>query len=271
VGCPAFGLASVLVRPMEYDQSEEASVRPGLIQPEAGSHEVVWWDPSKLKLGEESSQTVSQDQMLARTLKEDGGASLATYRAWQQDREALLERGSRPEVEVFVASQAAEAPPGTAIGVEYFSAVAAPRAAGGKRFGTLVHAVLRDAALDAKTGAIRKLAEMNARVLGAPKDEAKAAHTAVVAALAHPVLESARRAARCHREYPLTLAMANRRVLEGVIDLAFVEDGGWVVVDFKTDADSAERRAQYERQLQWYAFALAELTGVRARGILLGV
>ena len=50
-GCPEFGASSVLSRPMDYDAEEEFSVRPGLIQPEAGSHEVVWWDPSKLKLG----------------------------------------------------------------------------------------------------------------------------------------------------------------------------------------------------------------------------
>jgi len=268
-GCPKFGEASVLERPSDYDQQEEFSVRPGLIEPETGSHEVVWWDPSKLNLSGDAAQT--PDQILKTRLRDDGGASLAAYRTWQQDREALLERGSRPEVEVFVASQAVEAPRGAAVAVEYLSAVAAPRAAGGKRFGTLVHAVLRDAALDADAVGIRKLAEMTARVLGASAEEARAAQAAVVAALAHPVLERARRAARCHREYPLTLAMADRRVLEGVIDLAFVEDGGWVVVDFKTDADSEERRAQYERQLQWYAFALAELTGLPARGILLGV
>ena len=55
------------------------------------------------------------------------------------------------------------------------------------------------------------------------------------------------------------------------MDLAFVERGGWIVVDFKTDADLGERRAQYERQLRWYAYALARLTGMEARGVLLGV
>jgi ATP-dependent exoDNAse (exonuclease V) beta subunit len=42
-------------------------------------------------------------------------------------------------------------------------------------------------------------------------------------------------------------------------------------VDFKTDAHSPDRRAQYERQLQWYTYALAELTGIPARAILLDV
>ena len=84
-GCPeGFGEASVLARPMDYDGQDLFSVRPGLVQPEAGEHEVVWWDPFKLKLGEEQSQTVWQDEVLKATLEPDGGASLAEYRAWRQ-------------------------------------------------------------------------------------------------------------------------------------------------------------------------------------------
>ena len=85
-------------------------MRPGLIQPEAGQHEVVWWDPSKLKLGEELNQTLWQNEVLARLLKDDGGVSLRGYRAWRSEREQVLREGARPEVEVFLASQAAEAP-----------------------------------------------------------------------------------------------------------------------------------------------------------------
>ena len=92
-GCPEFGVSSVLSRPLEYDRQEEFSVRPGLIQPEAGAHEVVWWDPSKLKLGEEQNQTLWQNRVLKQTLEEDGGASLAAYRAWRENRERVLLRG----------------------------------------------------------------------------------------------------------------------------------------------------------------------------------
>lgn len=45
----------------------------------------------------------------------------------------------------------------------------------------------------------------------------------------------------------------------------------WVVVDFKTDADLTDRRRQYERQLQWCAYALKEVTGWGARAVLMGV
>ena len=59
--------------------------------------------------------------------------------------------------------------------------------------------------------------------------------------------------------------------MEGVIDLAFVEDSTWVIVDFKTDVDISSHGGQYQRQLQWYASALSRLTGLPARAYLLGV
>jgi ATP-dependent exoDNAse (exonuclease V) beta subunit len=141
----------------------------------------------------------------------------------------------------------------------------------GKRFGTLVHAVLRDVPLDAGPGTTRQWAQLNARIVGATSEETEAACARVEAALQHPLLERARAAKRKHREYPVMLRADGGRLMEGVIDLAFVEDDGWVIVDFKTDADISGQRAQYQRQLQWYASALSRLTGLPARAYLLGV
>lgn len=270
-GCPeGFGEASVVARPMDYDGQEEFSVRPGLVQPEVGEHEVVWWDTHKLKLGEEQNQTIWQDEVLKETLQPDGGASLAEYRAWQAEREGLLQEGARPEVAVFLASMAEEGPPAT-VPVEYASAAPEGRRALGKRFGVLVHAALRDVALDASALAVRRIVEMNARVLGATAEETRAAVESVEGALRHPVFGQARAAERCYREYPVTLKLDDGRMLEGVVDLAFASAGTWTIVDFKTDAETAGRREQYGRQLQWYAYALEKLTGMEARGVLLGV
>lgn len=276
-GCPeGFGEASVVARPIEYEgrmgSDDEFSVRPGLVQPEAGEHEVVWWDPFQLKLGEEQNQTVWQDIVLKETLQPDAGASLAEYRTWQTQRAELLREAARPEVAVFLASMAEEGPP-VAVEVEHLSAAPAGRRALGKRFGVLVHAAMRDVAFDAPAGteAARRIVELNARVLGAPEEEVRAAEEAVTGALRHPVFSQARQAERCYREYPVTLRLDDGRMLEGVVDLAFVSNGEWTVVDFKTDADVSGRREQYERQLQWYAYALAKLTGMKARGVLLAV
>jgi ATP-dependent helicase/nuclease subunit A len=265
-GCPEFGVSSVVERPLEYDHQPEFSVRPGLVTPRHGTHEVVWWDPSSLKLGEEGHFGLQQE----RILKDDGGASSAAYRAWCEQRAAAIESGSQPEFDVFLASQAAEPPPGDARPVEFIAA--APRAAAsGRRFGVLVHGILRDVGLDAAADEIRRWAELHARLTGAPAGEIEAACEAVANALAAPLLARARKSQRCHREYPLRLKLEPNRLLEGVIDLAFVENNSWVIVDFKTDADVSQNRPQYERQLQWYAFALEQITRMRARAYLLAV
>jgi ATP-dependent exoDNAse (exonuclease V) beta subunit len=263
-GCPSFGAASVIERPLEYDRTPEGSVRPGLVKPQAGDHQVVWWDPFQLRLGQQAGYGLQQQNLL----KDDGGVSLAAYQHWRGKREAAVQAASTARYEVFLASQASDAPP-DAVAVEF---VEAHKAGGrGRRFGALVHATLRDVALDADASAVRRAAEMNARVFDAPAEEVEAACASVQAALAHPLLARARAAKRCHREYPVTLAPDGRRLMEGLIDLAFLEGDSWIVVDFKTDADLAGRRDQYERQLQWYAHALAELTKQPARAVLLSL
>jgi ATP-dependent helicase/nuclease subunit A len=54
-------------------------------------------------------------------------------------------------------------------------------------------------------------------------------------------------------------------VLEGVIDLVFLEPDGWVVADYKTDVGTdpefAVREAAYRRQVELYADAWSRLTG----------
>jgi ATP-dependent exoDNAse (exonuclease V) beta subunit len=125
--------------------------------------------------------------------------------------------------------------------------------------------------LDADLPAIRKWTEMNARIIGAPAEEIESATERVQAALRHPLLDRARAAKRKHREYPVMLRADGNRLMEGIIDLAFVEEDAWVVVDFKTDADVSAKRDLYQRQLQWYASALSRLTGLPARAYLLAV
>jgi ATP-dependent exoDNAse (exonuclease V) beta subunit len=264
-GCPKFGDRSVVERPLEYDREEEFSVRPGLVHPERGEHTVVWWDPSVLQLGVRG-EFGTRHEMLT---KDEGG--LENYRSWQQARTAVLTEASRPEREVFLASQS-EAEPDEKITVEFASTnMTHAGRPSGRRFGTLVHAVMSSIVLNADAAAIERSVSLEARILGATENESSAANQAVAAALAHPLLTRARAAERCHREYPVVLPRAAGKLLEGIVDLAFVENDGWIVVDFKTDADLSARRAPYERQLRWYAFALAKLSGIPARASLLAI
>ena len=138
-------------------------------------------------------------------------------------------------------------------------------------FGTLVHAILRDVPVKASLEEIRALAAVHARITSADAAETTAAAACASAVLKHKVWRAASSAAAMHREMPVTMHLAGGRVLEGVLDLAYKDTGGWVVVDYKTDADLEVNRDVYVRQLRWYLHTLAMATGEPVRGILLQV
>jgi ATP-dependent helicase/nuclease subunit A len=110
---------------------------------------------------------------------------------------------------------------------------------------------------------------MHGKLLDASVVEIEAVVDTVAATLQHPLMRRAASAERCHRELPLLLPLGDGRTLEGIVDLAFLENGEWTVVDFKTDANLSASKAQYERQVQWYVHALSKLTGLPANGVIL--
>ena len=59
--------------------------------------------------------------------------------------------------------------------------------------------------------------------------------------------------------------------MQGSVDCCFLEDGGWILLDYKTDrADDLEAiRRHYEKQLRVYALALERITGLPVRQRLL--
>ncbi|MBQ7137973.1 MAG: helicase-exonuclease AddAB subunit AddA [Clostridia bacterium] len=73
------------------------------------------------------------------------------------------------------------------------------------------------------------------------------------------------RSPRVQREWAFNLVMDERgTILQGVIDCAFLEDGAWVLVDYKTDriVDEDAFIHRYREQIEWYARALETITGL---------
>jgi ATP-dependent exoDNAse (exonuclease V) beta subunit len=173
-------------------------------------------------------------------------------------RERSLSLGQTQTCEVVTPTEISE-PPSPQITVEHESIARAGRGPGGARFGTLVHRALRDSIGNAETR--EQLIQAYGRILGATDEEMEVAEDIVTRALAHPLLKRARSSPRCHSELPITLRLDGSRILEGFCDLLFLEGAMWHVIDFKTDEDSTRRSAQYERQIQWYAHAVSQLTG----------
>jgi len=60
-------------------------------------------------------------------------------------------------------------------------------------------------------------------------------------------------------------------MVEGVVDLAFKNDGAWTVIDYKTDFEMKGRMEEYINQVRLYGLAISKATGDKARGILLRI
>ena len=83
-----------------------------------------------------------------------------------------------------------------------------------------------------------------------------------------PLLSRARAAQECFAELPFSLHYQTPShtdtVLNGVIDLAFLENGAWVIVGLKddvlSDGQAEPRAARYRSELSVYALALEQLS-----------
>jgi len=268
-GCPNFGDASVVDRP--FFAHDEPSVQPGLHSPQLGNHQVVWWDPRTLTLAPPANLGLRQEEILKGDPNDEDSPSLTAYREWKEQRDKTIASGGEKQFDIFTATEAPDSPAATPVQFETVQKFSSRSM--GPRFGTLVHTILRDVALDGEH--VDELARVHGRVFGATDQEIEDATGAVAAALQHPLLERARKSKLCRRELPILLRLDGNRILEGVIDLAFEENGTWHVVDFKTDAEIGVElgttRKRYENQLRWYSLALARLNNAPVNAYLLSV
>jgi len=267
-GCPAFGSDSVLTRSAQTQATPEDAVAPGLHRSQSGSP-VVWWDPKTLRLRAPPLGGVRQQKLLAESARSAEG--IAQYAQWLERRRATLEVGSRPSVVAHTMTELSKQPfaaPATAV-VEStgVSREGRPR---GKRFGTLVHAVLAHAPFDADRQALTALSSSLSRLIGALEAETACAVDAAAAALSHPRLRAAALSADARREVVVAERRSDGSIAEGVIDLAYRTESEWVVVDFKTD-EVVPTNGVYAEQLRLYVEALQRATGEPARGVLLQV
>jgi len=289
LGCPAFrSKDSVMNRP-DGDPARPHTVAPGAYQfrqsPTANrqpltSYSVVWWDPHILHLNAVSTLGLRRDDLIVK----DGDMfaveeRMAEYERWRQDRSTTIETAQMPSVRVQTATAWAAAVAELGIDeeiaaggsieiVELAGAAGRPR---GPRFGTLVHAVLATVALDATTEDVVATAETQGRILLSTTEEIRAAAAIGSAVLAHDLMGRARRAGVLSRETPVTWVQKDGTMIEGVLDLAFEENGVTTVVDFKTDHELAAGESRYRAQVQQYVGAVERATGRRARGILFKV
>ena len=147
----------------------------------------------------------------------------------------------------------------------------------GTEWGTAVHRVLELAMRSPGAG----LEEFAAAALDEARIDRR--HSDLLVRTARSVIESelwsrARSAKRCLSEVPFELVMEDapgadpgtRTLVRGALDLAFEEDGGWVIVDYKTDlppagGDFEALATKYAAQLDIYRRAFEECSGEEVR------
>ncbi|MEM9384132.1 MAG: UvrD-helicase domain-containing protein [Pseudomonadota bacterium] len=270
-GCPPFASDTVLERPPNA-RTQVAAVIPGQHRTADGEAEVVWWDPGLLALEPPREVGLRQQRILE---VDEGGraeASQTHHRQWQEERQAVLVRGSEASCRVRTATALAadrergQVDPEPAVEVSAVEPID-PARPSGRRFGTLVHAVLASAALGADEPALGTVANVQGRLLGASAEEVSAAIVTCAGALNHPLVQEAAGAqarGTCYREWPVSAKATpdGPTIVEGVIDLVFRDaEGDWCVVDFKTDREVSELAERYAIQLQAYGKALAQSLG----------
>ena len=121
---------------------------------------------------------------------------------------------------------------------------------------------------------IDEIATLHGRILGATDEEVTSAAAAARAVMRHPVFKRARAAftrGECLREVLVTLRDDDDTLVEGVVDLAFMEDDHWTVVDFKTDQELDVALDVYRRQVALYAEMVGAATGQPVSPLLMRV
>ncbi len=68
------------------------------------------------------------------------------------------------------------------------------------------------------------------------------------------------------REWPFTMQIRedSPTMVQGIVDAAFLEDGQWVLIDYKTDRDTRQEIfvPRHEKQMNWYCTAVERLTSI---------
>ena len=287
-GCPAFkSKDSVLMRP-NGDPAGASTVCPGLHVFDTNSvptpptipsppYSIVWWDPRNLELKAEPPLGIRRSELIVKDVApRTVEAGLADYTTWRTRTDAAVADGGRPSIAAQTVTQWAKV--GAVEGsmklpnVKIVEVPRDPDRPSGLRFGALVHAVLGTVPLDGDVDVIRRVAELQARTLGATDEEVESAVQVVHTVMKMPILERAREAAkahRCRRETPIAWRYGDT-LIEGVIDLAFEEGTRWTLVDFKTD-EEFRSAAPYQRQLGLYALAVEEACSTSVEAFLVKI
>ncbi|HEX4915714.1 MAG TPA: 3'-5' exonuclease, partial [Vicinamibacterales bacterium] len=185
-------------------QPDESTVRPGaytLVEPlSAAEYTVVWWDPLLLDAPPKNTRGLRREDLISLDANPaDVARDRARYDGWRDQRERAQLAGAIPSATAKTATEIvkqANQTPGAIpdVAVEDAGGYIEARPSG-KRFGTLVHAVLATLPLDVSPSEIADLAALHAKLFAASDAERDAAAAMAVTVIKHARWQAARAAA----------------------------------------------------------------------------
>jgi ATP-dependent helicase/nuclease subunit A len=138
-----------------------------------------------------------------------------------------------------------------------------------KAFGVLTHKLL-EKGWNWNKALLEKAALAWALDLNLSEDKAKEAAQMAAHALGQELLQRARKSSHVFRELPLAGKTSSGDFLNAIVDLAFMERGEWVMVDYKTDGDNWKNSLEkYREQLRYYTRLLKSATGKPVKEVYL--
>jgi ATP-dependent helicase/nuclease subunit A len=141
----------------------------------------------------------------------------------------------------------------------------------GAIFGKLVHRLFEKLDWN-QPGLLEKMADIEGKDLGATGPMIKRAGEMVREAINSPILQRVIKSGNYQKEVPFTYKN-NGTIFEGVMDVVFREEGGLVVLDFKTDLvkqdDLNSRFEHYKPQAQVYSDAIKTIFGKPPKEVIL--
>ncbi len=252
------GRATVLDFPQ--GQEDALSIRPGMYDL-GGGNRVFWFDPRLLSPEPDGASGLHRGELLDGT-EAQRAAGMARWNSWRDTRAALIQTGQQPTITKVLASEARIIPEVAKIPFEIVTVEWQGQRPATRTFGRLVHILLESW----NRSATEWLAELHGRRIGATEREITTAVALAYATMQHPLINPVQ-PVEIHREYPICVALANGEIIEGVIDVAWSDGSAWTVVDYKTGR--AEKR--HQAQVQLYALALQQATGLPARAFVLDI
>ena len=128
--------------------------------------------------------------------------------------------------------------------------------------------VFRDAGAEGLADALAKeLARLRADGILTGEELGAVNANLLLGYLRSPLGQRMLRSRNVRREWSFNLRVGEDTLLQGVIDCVFLEEGEWVLLDYKTDwiEDEDAFVDRYRDQLNWYRTALETITGVPVR------